>query len=534
MLSRLKKLLSRSEAPHLLVAREHKRLGDQHLSNDQWSLAAGAYQQAVMAAPDFAEAYIGLGYALSELRQYDAAEVALCRALSIRTDMEDAHFILGTIARAKNDTSAAITQFLKALEVKPDLEIAYRHLFELYTQGGQSRSARAVLEKGALVFPLSADFQINLGKLLLAEEDFVAAASCFRKALELNPEMPLALQCLGDANRGQGQHDEAIKNYRAALAQGQGGTDASVGLGLSLQALGRKSEAVICFRELVFKNPEVAVGHQLLGNALLELGDRSGALASYSEVLRLQPDSPLAHLVAALSGRAVDQSAAGYVEQLFDEYAENFDHSLVEQLRYETPVRLAEFVREHTSPVQGQWRILDLGCGTGLAGLNLCSYARELVGVDLSSKMLAKAKERNIYAQLVHSDLLTFMQSEQASSYDLVVAADVLIYVGRLDATFMQVGRILQTGGHLVFSAESLEFSEDLPPESADTDSGFRLAVTGRFLHSVAYLQICAKNAGLDIQAVKAMPIRQEHGKDVWGHLVICRRNAAKLPIQIS
>lgn len=531
MLSRLKALVSRSDAPDLLPAREHKRAGDQHLDNDRWTLAVGAYQQAVAAKPDFAEAYVGLGYALSELQQHDAAEVALRRALSIRSDMVDAHYILGTIARAKNDTAAAIAQFLKALAIKPDLEFAYHHLLELYTQDGQSRSARVVLEKGVLVFPLSADFQINLGKLLLAEEEFVAAASCFRKALELTPGMPLALQCLGDVNRGQGQHDEAIKNYRAALAQGQGGTNAFVGLGVSLQASGRKSEAVICFRELVFKNPEVAIGHQLLGNALLELGDQSGALASYREVLRLQPDSPLAHLVAALSGEAVDQSAAGYVEQLFDEYAENFDRSLVEKLKYETPARLAEFVREHISPVPGRWRILDLGCGTGLAGLNLCSYARELVGVDLSSKMLEKAKERNIYAQLVHSDLLTFMQSEQASSYDLVVAADVLNYVGRLDATFMQVGRILQLGGHLVFSAESLEDVEGLPPESADNDSGFRLAATGRFLHSIAYLQVCAKNAGLDIRAVKAMPIRQDHGKDVWGHLVICRRNAAQLPV---
>ena len=50
------------------------------------------------------------------------------------------------------------------------------------------------------------------------------------------------------------------------------------------------------------------------------------------------------------------------------------------------------------------------------------------------------------------------MKAEPASSYDLVTAADVFIYVGRLDA-LCEVCRLLRPSGLFMFSVESLDLS---------------------------------------------------------------------------
>ena len=47
--------------------------------------------------------------------------------------------------------------------------------------------------------------------------------------------------------------------------------------------------------------------------------------------------------------------------------------------------------------------------------------------------MLEKARERNLYDRLEQLDLLTMMQGEAAASYDVVFAADVFVYLGKLD-----------------------------------------------------------------------------------------------------
>src|SRR6185295_448162 len=115
-----------------------------------------------------------------------------------------------------------------------------------------------------------------------------------------------------------------------------------------------------------------------------------------------------------------DRAPNQYVEKLFDDYAEKFESHLVQVLGYTIPQKLVDLVEQCANPQVGQWNILDLGCGTGLAGSGFARYARQLVGVDLSANMLARAKALNVYHRLEQSDLLQMMQAETPSIYDLV------------------------------------------------------------------------------------------------------------------
>jgi hypothetical protein len=155
----------------------------------------------------------------------------------------------------------------------------------------------------------------------------------------------------------------------------------------------------------------VADLHYKLGQVLSSLPDDICANGSCTEhaveqlrkSLRLVPDNPMAeHALAALMEVRVDGASPEYVAALFDDYAETFDSSL-ESLEYRAPELLAQMLTQLSTSFG---TIFDAGCGTGLMGVLLHDMTDTLIGVDLSSKMIDKARERQIYDELVVGDIV--------------------------------------------------------------------------------------------------------------------------------
>ena len=108
------------------------------------------------------------------------------------------------------------------------------------------------------------------------------------------------------------------------------------------------------------------------------------------------------------------------------------------------------------------------------------------------------------------------MRGEAAASYDLVAATDVFIYVGALDGLVAEAKRILRRNGVFAFSAESLEA---LSASISMTDSSdFRLQETGRYVHSIKYLNRLAEECGFKVLEIKEEPCRQEKGGQIMGY----------------
>ncbi len=507
-----------------------KRQGDQHLRLGKFEEAAACYQHAVSINPGFADAYIGLGFSLVEQQKFGEAVVALERALSIDPLLADAHYFLGTASKALGDPAGSIRHFTRALELKPDLEFAYRDLFDLLLRSGNTEDAKAIIRRSILAFPGSAEFRFLLGNLLLNEGDFEGAVSCHGKAVALEPTAAVSHKIMGDAYGHLGRHPKAVECYEKAIAIDPTNADTHAALGDAMNASGQGEEAIACYRRAIELKPEHVAAHRFLGNILLERGDREGAVACYRRVVEFEPGSPVAHLVAALSGENPDRVPGGYVEQLFDEYAPTFDAHLVQTLRYDAPEKLVELVCEVSAPAARQWSVLDLGCGTGLSGLAFSPYAKELVGVDLSGKMLEKAQARGIYARLERMDLLAMMQKEAAFSYDVLISTDVFIYVGRLDGLFGEAQRLLRAGGLFAFSVESLDAVNEEAPDSPDAHD-FRLNATGRYTHSLGYLTRIALHHGFEMLRVKEVQVRVEGAKAVPGYLMLWRHRHGGPPL---
>merc|ERR1712129_158701 len=189
------------------------------------------------------------------------------------------------------------------------------------------------------------------------------------------------------------------------------------------------------------------------------------------------------HMLAVCRGECTKSAPAAYVAALFDDYADHFETCLLEQLNYDTPRMLAKELQraiDTRGPIVGVRRCVDLGCGTGLMAPLLRKLGvKDLLGVDLSSKMLEKAKEKGPqgigYDRLFCGDIITFLQTAVDAEgvdamavglsagagfqFDLVVAADVFVYVGDLRPVLEAICRRLTTeptSGLLAFSTEAL------------------------------------------------------------------------------
>jgi predicted TPR repeat methyltransferase len=528
MLPWLKKLSSRR--PSESDARELKKRADEHLLREEWDAASACYSQALAIDDNYVDACIGLGFVLLEQKQYGQAEVHLRRALSLGPHIADVHYLLGRLYEERNDEPGEIVidHLTRSLELKPNLEVAYRALYFAFIRRGQTEQAKAILGKAVSAFPASAEFHAYMGQLLDRENSYEDSIACYEKALLIQPESADLQYLLGEAYRRRGDVVAASIAFRNALTLNPDLAPAHLSLAIGLESQGKIDEAIDSFQHAVTLDRNLAAAHHHLGNAYMRKGAINEAISCFREVARLEPHSGVIHLIEALSGSTSERAPSQYVEKLFDEYADRFDAHLVHALNYSIPERLAELLSSYAGQdVQQQWDVLDLGCGTGLVGLAIKPYARGLVGVDLSAKMLEKAAARHLYNRLECLDLVAMIKSELPNSYDLVIAGDVLVYLGRLDELARNVRRILRPKGMFAFSVESLDALES-EAEGVHEYRDFRLTQTGRYAHSARYLRSLASDEGFSVLQLINVQGRVDKAQAVQHYLALLRLTSAE------
>jgi predicted TPR repeat methyltransferase len=203
-----------------------------------------------------------------------------------------------------------------------------------------------------------------------------------------------------------------------------------------------------------------------------------------------------------------------YVRRLFDQYAPRYDAALTEHLHYRGPVLLLDAVNAALVALARPLHfaaLLDLGCGTGLAGAVFRPFVARLVGVDLSPAMIARAQGKRDYDRLVIGNCMDFLSDEIAKDrkYDLVLAADVFVYINDLAPVLAAIARVLAPHGIVAFTAET------------HSGSGVTLLPTLRFAHGELYLRDTIAAAGLDLLALERAAIRTEKGEPVDGIVVV-------------
>src|SRR6185436_5638298 len=159
-------------------------------------------------------------------------------------------------------------------------------------------------------------------------------------------------------------------------------------------------------------------------------GDLALAAQCFKAGLEHHPGDPtFEHLSAAATGVSTMRAPEGYVTNLFDGVARQFEHHLVQELEYHVPEALAGLVLPE---LKQRACVIDLGCGTGRVGKALAGPGARIIGLDLSARMLEIAAQQGAYATLERGELAEVLARYPADSAQAVLAADVFIYVGDL------------------------------------------------------------------------------------------------------
>ena len=256
---------------------------------------------------------------------------------------------------------------------------------------------------------------------------------------------------------------------------------------------------------------------------MFERGGAGAALALLRHWRDLFPDDPAPrHRLAAWSGDdAPARASDAYVVDLFDRYADSFERHLLDDLDYRAPWAIGARIAGILGAPAADLDVLDAGCGTGLCAPLLRPYARRLAGVDLSPRMVDKARARGAYDELAVAELTAFLDAHPGA-YDLIVSADTLVYFGALEAAGRAFARALRPGGWLAFSAERAD--------AGAAPDGYRLEASGRYSHTRDYLADTLSRAGFELPSIDSATLRREQDRPVAGHVVLARRPATASP----
>lgn len=336
----------------------------------------------------------------------------------------------------------------------------------------------------------------------------------------------------------EGRAQDAIDTCARLIRAGRGGALMRAAHGRALTASGRHDEAIAALREACQLSPQTAELLIAFGEALAAAGSLPAAIGELQRAQRLVPDDgrpyfeiaklwldageadkALASLEAALQRSAFDdadvaslraraeqmrhrdRADAGYVRHLFNQFSSDYDERMQGRLGYAAPQILRQLAQMLVVPL-AKLDILDLGCGTGLSGVVFRDAKARCDGIDLSPRMLDKARLTGAYDLLVEGDVEA-LPPNLKGPYDLVLAADVLVYLGDLSAVFARVRERLATNGLFLFTTER---GDERP---------FELGPKRRYRHSADYLKDLAAQHGLDVCSLVECVCRHEAGQGV-------------------
>ena len=458
-------------------ARALRHLGLFAWTNGHPALAVTVLKSAAALVPDdpwVLSDLSGAHYACGQPR--DARD---CLILSLELDDRQAGrwLSLASIHREVGEDSDAELAFLNAVQLDPSLHDAWVGILQF--QNRQFPQAVVALRRGILLGNANPLVRACLGEALYLQGDIAGAVEAYAAQVLMGTNEPKVLQKYAfvrflDA-LVKGPLDNALEVYR--------------------NSVGEHAEDTQQLTQKAF--------HALSGYGFTEAAIRCGEAH-----LEFAPEDPIPrYLMVALRGAPITRAPRDYLVSFFDQFADTFDHKLVDVLQYRIPQKL---LKEVVSMGVQFTTCLDAGCGTGLAAPLLHGPGRRIVGVDISPGMLAKAAERSVYAELVESEIHEYFERTD-QTFDLIFAADMLIYTGDLSGFMAGAARCLNENGWLAFSVETLEGAD------------YTLQPSGRFAHCPDYVRDVVSEL-FTIERVIETQIRLDAMRPAMGMMVIMRK----------
>ena len=490
--------------------------------------------------------------ALLNNNDFDSAIKACQHALQQTPNSAELYNTLGIIAAQTNDLIHSVTNFKQAIALEPTNAVYYNNLSNALKKQGQLSLARQYLQQALTLAPNYAEAYNNLGSLYYTEGRIKEAIPYFEKAIRLSTAYWEPHYNLANCLIKEDQTIKAISHYQTVLKIKPAHLAAKQNLAMAYVAVKQLQDALPYLEEIAQYNPTHAEIQAQLAEAYLDTGNTSLAIQTFEKALQLlpsnavwqhnlavlylreqqpaqallhfkaalqaNPDNPTAqHMVQALSNLDSKTAPPQYIADLFDQYSAYYDQHVKKQLQYQAPELLRQIISKHLGNALNPMNILDLGCGTGLCSVYFRDLAKYLIGIDLSAEMLAHAKALNSYDALCQGNICQCIPGTNSNCFDLIIAADVLVYCGDLTNIFALCATALKNTGLLAFTIEKLAIGD------------YHLQTTGRFAHSLQYIAAIAQQSGFIVQDHREIQLRMQQDKPIIGELYLLSKNNASL-----
>jgi predicted TPR repeat methyltransferase len=274
----------------------------------------------------------------------------------------------------------------------------------------------------------------------------------------------------------------------------------------------REQIALLCQQQATALAPNDPDMWYDLGEMSEMVGKRDGARAAYEKYIEFKPDdAEIKHILVALRDEPAPPRMPNVaLEQMYADFSRTFEKNVIDELGYKAPQQ----VRELIDPLLGDRQnlaVLDLGCGTGLAGVQFKPRAARLIGVDISPEMVELARARGLYDRLDVAEITEWL-ARCSERFELIVCCDCLIYFGDLRQVLLPVAQMLCPRGLFAFT---LERGEQYP---------HRLADSGRYTHHADHVREVAAEAKLNVARLEEAFLREEYGTPLTGLFVVLEK----------
>ncbi|HEX3485946.1 MAG TPA: tetratricopeptide repeat protein [Micropepsaceae bacterium] len=389
-------------------------------------------------------------------------------------------------------------------------------------QAGRLAEAADLYQQMLLADPAQFEPFYSLGMIAVETGQWELADQVLGNAMKLNRNFAEGWCARGLVLLHLHRPEQALSCFDQALRLKPNFLDALSSRATALLELNRIDEAIAGFDRVVGLYPGHAISWNNRGNAMAASRRFQEAVESYDRALVLMPGLPQARdnrENALFELKRATRCPPGYMRNLFDNFAPHYDQTMLEKLGYAAHRHLRSLAVRVLPRTERPWRILDLVCGTGLVGESFKDLAAggRLDGIDLAPRMIEASRARGIYDDLILDDLETALAAP-GPRYDLILAADTMIYIGDLEPTFRGVASRLEPGGFYLFAVEG--------KSGEDWDQ----TVMHRFRHSESYLRDLAQRSGLEFVACEACTLRHESAVPVAGFAVAVQKPVADEP----
>lgn len=474
----------------------------------------------------------------------DFAQSAFNKALEIDKNCITAFIGQALIERKNNNNEQALSILMQTEKINKTAELMYQLSVQFRILHRLDKALLSIEQ--AITLEKLASFYNEKGLILEELGRIDEAQEAYQKAIDLDSYFPDSFTNLANIYQSKKMFTQAEDNYKRALSLDNNFLNAHHNLASLLYKQDRKTESLEHYRSALLINPQHISTLYNLAVILEEMGEYTEAAGLYFNILALNAhpsyiDFRIASTLSALAtqgkkekkqalefakgwvkhfpgnmiacqtndslnGKIADKAQAlQYAERLYDAFADSYDETMQ---KIEANVLRSIF---ENLPEKSYKNILDLACGTGSFSTNLLNDFNMLIGVDISDKMLEKAKEKKKYTSLIHADALTFLKTNQ-TSFDLILAAELICYLPNVSELLNEINSHLTPNGIFVLTIEETNEKEML------------LAINGRYLHPFSYIEELLKESHLSLIKRIQLPLRKEGTGVANGSILFCEK----------